>query len=323
MRLHPVWGLILFFLAALATTSLAVGGEFPATPPGYTRLEIEGFQVYASETVLKQPADRWGRQPLSVLQRELNDLRRLLVPKIVSVLQEVPVWVEWDETSKLIPGAIAMYYHGSPDAMSKLGTIPAKANGIEVLTLRRLGEIRQPGTNLQQVVLLHEMSHAVHHRLLGSDNPELLGTFQQAVDRKLYEDVTDRFGRRGRAYARTNAAEYFAEISCAYLDSCNYYPFNYTQLQGYDPVGFAFVESVWKHPERFDRLAKKPATPTKHAPKINVLAERDAQLRLDKLRLQLKDGQTDQAKTGLQDLIRTFPATAAASDAKKLLKTLN
>ncbi len=43
MRLHPVWGLILFFLAALATTSLARGAE-PAggVPRGYELRDIEG-----------------------------------------------------------------------------------------------------------------------------------------------------------------------------------------------------------------------------------------------------------------------------------------
>src|SRR6516162_9901240 len=190
MRLHPMWGLILFFLAALATTSLAYGGNLPGgTPDGYERREIEGFTVYVNKQVLKQPFDRWGRQPLSVLERELNDLRRILVPRIVSVLQEVPIWAEWDVNDKINPGAIARYYGGSAEGLVKLGGDARKANCVEVLTLRRLGEIRQPGTALQQVVILHEMAHAVHHRLLGWYNPELTATFQQAVDRKLYDEV--------------------------------------------------------------------------------------------------------------------------------------
>jgi len=82
MRLHPMWGLILFFLAALATTSLAYGGDLPGgTPDGYERREIEGFTVYVNKQVLKQPFDRWGRQPLSVLERELNDPESFLFCK--------------------------------------------------------------------------------------------------------------------------------------------------------------------------------------------------------------------------------------------------
>src|SRR5947209_3508725 len=109
MRLHPVWGLILFFLAALATTSLAQGAE-PAAPAGYEVRNIEGFTVYVNKKVLQQGVDRWGRQPLSVLERELNDLRRILVPRIVAVLQEVPIWAEWDSSDKLSPNAIARYF---------------------------------------------------------------------------------------------------------------------------------------------------------------------------------------------------------------------
>ena len=215
MRLHPVWGLILFFFAALATTSLAYGADLPGgTPSGYERREIEGFTVYVNQDVFKHPYDRWGRAPLSVLERELNDLRRILVPKIVSVLQEVPIWAEWDVHDQINPGAIARYYGGSADGLVKLGGDGRKANCVEILTLRRLGEIRHPGTPLQQVIILHEMAHAVHHRLLGWQNPELKATFQQAVDRKLYDEVNDRFGRRAKAYARTNELEYFAEISC-------------------------------------------------------------------------------------------------------------
>jgi hypothetical protein len=330
MRLHPMWGLVLFFLAALATGSLAYGAELPGgTPKGYERRDIEGFTVYVNNKVFQQPTDRWGRQPLRVLESELNDLRRILVPKIVRVLQEVPIWAEWDETDKLSPGAIARYYGGSAEGLLKLGGDPRKANCVEVMTLRRLGEIRHPGTALQQVVVLHEMAHVVHHRLLGWDNPELEATFKQAVDRKLYDEVNDRFGRRTKAYARTNAAEYFAEVSCAYLDSCNYYPFNYSQLQGYDPAAFKFVERVWKHPERFSVIAGTPAPGSNKSAastsvaRTDVYAERDAQLKLDKLRAQAQDAKSEQAKKALQDLVRTFPGTAAADEAKQLLKSLN
>jgi hypothetical protein len=330
MRLHPVWGLILFFLAALATTSLAYGAELPGgTPDGYERRDIEGFTVYVNKQVLQQPADRWGRQPITVLERELNDLRRILIPSIFAVLQEVPIWAEWDVNDKINPGAIARYYGGSADGLTKLGGDPRKANCVEVLTLRRLGEIRHPGTSLQQVIILHEMAHAIHHRLLGWGNPELTATFQQAVDRKLYDDVNDRFGRRGKAYARTNEMEYFAEISCAYLDSCNYYPFNYSLLQGYDPAGFAFVERVWKQPERFALIARKNApvggatSDSAAAMRFNVYAERAALLKLDRLRAQIRAGQAEQAEKRLEDLVHEYPGTAAATDARSLLTKMN
>src|SRR5205085_12298854 len=138
-----------------------------------------------------------------------------------------------------------------------------------------------------------------------------------------YDEVNDRFGRRGRAYARTNAAEYFAEISCAYLDSCNYYPFNYEQLRTHDPAGFKFVERVWKEPERFSAITATArggeapprtdgaAASAPAAPRTDVYAERDAMLKLDQLRVVLRQGKKAEAKKGLENLIRTFPKTDA------------
>jgi hypothetical protein len=317
MRLHPFWGFVLLFLAMLVFGSLASAGEpGMATPHGYERRNVEGFTVFASQEVLARTADRHGRLPLDVLGKELNDLKRILVPKIVSVLQDVPIWAEWDVVDPNMPNAVAVHYHGSPEALRKAGIDPRKSGCIAVLTLRRLGEIRRPGTALQQVVILHEMAHAVQYRLLGMDNPELEAVFQQAVDRKLYEQVNDRFGRYGRAYARTNSAEYFAEISCAYLDACNYFPFNYSQLQDYDPVGFALVERVWKHPDEFKAGGPKPA-----AREPTVFEERTAQLKLDRLKAKANEGPSDEVKKGLRDLVRQFPGTAAADEARTLLKS--
>ncbi|HEY1378818.1 MAG TPA: hypothetical protein VGF55_18605 [Gemmataceae bacterium] len=346
MRLHPVWGLILFFLAALATTSLARGAELAGgTPKGYELRTVEGFTVYVNRKVLQQPVDRWGRQPLTVLEQELHDLHRILVPKMLRILQDVPIWAEWDLTHKLIPNAIAVYYGGTAEGLLKLSGDPRKVNCVEILSMKRLGEVRHPGRSPEQIIILREMAHVVHHRLLGWDNPELKATFQQALDRDLYDEVNDRSGRRTTSSARTNVAQYFAEVSCAYLDSCNYFPFNRAQLRGYDPTGYAFLERVWTHPEQVTAIAKKPTPePAKGAkgaatgkpapgkpaagkapaaPRLDAFAERSAQLRLDKLLIQMREGDPQKARPGLEDLIRLYPGTTAAGDAEKLLKVLN
>jgi hypothetical protein len=329
MRLHPAWGLVLFFLSALAASSLASGAE-PATgaPEGYERRNLEGFTVYVNRQVLTHNADGFGRRPLDVLERELGDLKRILVPKIVAVLQDVPVWAEWDDSEKDRPGVLARYFYGTADGLSKFGVDPRKLNCIEVLSLRRLAEIRRPGTALQQIIILHEMAHAVQHRILGMENLELETIYQQAMERKLYQQVNDRFGRSGKAYASTTAAEYFAELSCAYLDSCNYFPFNNEQLKGYDPVGYKFVERVWTQPERFNFIAKPKTSVSVASPaeaqsvtviRNDIYAERDAMMKLDQLKVLIRQGHKEPVKKGLDELARTFPRTEAAKEARKLL----
>ena len=309
------------------------------TPDGYEKVNLEGFTVYANLRVTGQAHDGFHRPPLRVLENELNDLKRILHPKIVGILQGIPIWAEWDVSDSISPGAVARYYGGPADHYRKMGGDPRKANCVEVMSIKTLASIRRPGTPLQQIIILHEMAHAVHHRLLGWENPELEAVFKQAVDRKLYDWVNDRFGRQGKAYARTNAGEYFAEISCAYLDSCNYFPFNYEQLRGHDPAGFKFAERVWKQPDRFSLIAVKTGTETPSTktntkkgvpaasepvtPRTDSQAEMDAMVTLDRLRGQANNkAKQAEVKKGLEILIRTFPGTDAASEAKDLLKSI-
>ena len=287
--------LVLAAFLLLASTLRA--GAADKIPDGYERRDVEGFTVYVGVSVLHQPNDGFGQPTLTCLERELNDLKRILHPKIVGILQGIPIWVEWDFHDRLSPpGAVARYFSGSADELKKAGGDPRKAHNIEVISLRTLAWARKPGTALQQIVILHEMAHAVHHRLLGWDNPELEAIYQQAMERKLYDKVNDRFGRRGPAYARTNPREYFAEISCAYLDSCNYFPFNHEQLHGHDALGFKFVKRVWQEPDRFSVIAvktdidtgSKGGTTTTHSdPRNDTFSERDAMLKLDQLRAML------------------------------------
>jgi hypothetical protein len=337
VRLHPAWIVLLFVPVARAAGPFTVEGDpTAAPPPGYERRTTEGFIVYVNKAVFQQPRDRWGRPPFSVLERELSDLRRLLAPMIVTMLQrKVPVWVEWDEPLKDRPDGhiIAMArYRLRPQAegwgdqepekrteewRQAMQRLNPKAGSIEVCSLRLLGEARRPGPGGHEIVMLHEVAHAVHDRLLGWDHPDVRAAYQQAVDRRLYDDVTDRYGRRCKAYARTNEMEYFAEISCAYLDLCNYFPFNYSQLQSYDPAGFAVVERVWRQPERFQRGVKAAVHDRA------VFIERAAQLRLDQLKSKAKDGTTDELKKALNDLVRAFPDTAAADEARRQLSSLD
>jgi hypothetical protein len=137
-----------------------------------------------------------------------------------------------------------------------------------------------------------------------------------------------------RPYGRTNANEYFAEISCAYLDSCFYYPFTYGDLKNHDPVGFSLMESVWKRPEQFTGRAGKVETP-RFAPSQSATgtiaragglagpdAEREAFRQLDRAKAMIRDGKKAEAQQSLDSILKTYPATLAADDARKTLNQL-
>jgi hypothetical protein len=318
------------FAVILATASTAPAADPVKPPAGFDVRTLKGFTILVHEAVLRQPADRWGRRPLDVLEAEFDDLKRVVPARHLELLRQVPVFVSWDAVPAN-SGIVAVYRSSLKGAKHVGGEDAPKINCIEILTLKRLGELRPPGSVFQQVVTLHEMAHAVHHRLLGWDAPEVKNAFNQAVERKLYDDSWDRSHRRGRAYARTNEAEYFAELTCAYLDSCHYYPFTYSELREHDPIGFALMDAVWKKPEQFaGRVAAVP-TPRFELPRQTAYAgvapggpaaERAAFAQLDRARALQRDGKADEARKVLDAVVKTFPSTIAAGDARRMLSNL-
>lgn len=318
-------------LTALLLPTLAAAADRPA-PAGYQVRSLRGFTVLIHDELEAQRADRWQRRPLDLLEAEFDDLRRILNPTLFEMVRQIPIWVRWHSPDRAMPDAVAFYHGQSASHLERYGKEPLLANSIELVSLKRLGELRPPGSKFQQVILLHELAHAVHHRLLGFDAAEVKSAYQLAVERKLYDMVADRTGRLGRAYARTNPAEYFAEISCSYLDSCFFYPYTFQDLKAHDPVGFALMERVWKKPEQYAgrvppvttaRFATSTATTSTSAkPGITILSNAEAEKlaieQVTRARVLIREGKTDEAKRVLDTLLKYYSTTYAATDAKHL-----
>src|SRR5262249_7656867 len=132
----------------------------------------------------------------------------------------------------------------------------------EILNMCHLTEKWQPEKNSDQIILLHEMCHAIHSHILGNENQYVKASFAQAMDRGLYAEVKHETGRTLKAYASTNDHEYFAELSSAYLDRCAYFPFTREELKEYDPIGYKLMERLWGNKDpRASKSGKSPAKP--------------------------------------------------------------
>src|SRR5262245_975414 len=242
-------------------TAPAKSKSKPDVVPGYELRTIEGFTVLINRKALDEIEKVRGSyeiEPLDVLENELRALNTILIPKVLKPLQTVRIFVEWDDTP---PGTtlseeekargsrvVAVYRSGSPLRAAQEGKIhPLKMNAVEVMTLKRLTEMHQKGKD--QIILLHELCHTVHHVFLTFENRDVKAAYQQAMDRRLYDKV----------YAKTNANEYFAEISCAYLDRCNQAPREAAELKDYDPVGYRLMEQTWGKQEMIQKSREKVA----------------------------------------------------------------
>ena len=167
----------------------------------------------------------------------------------------------------------------------------------------------QPGVKLERCVILHELSHAVHLHLFGPDNPTIKAAHRQAMERKLYDEAEDVYGKKRKPYARVNEKEYFAELSCAYLNKLHYFPFNRDDLKKHDPMGYKMMEATWGTPKQIDAAVK-------------IESEKAATKRLDKARRLQMDKKTEEACTALEKLLEFYPQSRAAADAKPLLEKL-
>jgi hypothetical protein len=312
---------------------------------GYTTVMVQGFTVFVSDESKSHEDDaEFQRKPMDVLDLELRGIARVMPPRMLKILQTVKVFVEWqDPESKPKDGGpgvvVARYWYdsGRGAGMAMNGRDPRKANNIEILSMKHLTTKWQPGKTSEQIILLHELCHAVHAHLIGNKNPTVIETFNQAVERGLYAKVKHETGRELKAYASTNDHEYFAELSCAYLDRCAYYPFTREELREYDPAGYKLMVKVWGDTDPRSAAAKKgkanTQTSAKPAPKKNEdkpaatppAPSNDNAAAVRKLELietLIKADRKDKAREKLQEVIDEYSGTEAAKKAKKMLEDL-
>lgn len=228
-------------------------------PAGYKKDDLRGFTLYFSEEVLKKDRDsKLERKPLEALERELIIVETVLPADKVKNLKAVPIWVEWDERIAMNNGrrgqAVAVFYGGHQSNLLGGDANPLKANAVTILSLRALTDEHQPKTDSGRCVTLHELAHAFHHLVVGSENPIVNAAYKQAMERKLYDKAL---------YVATNEKEYFAEITCAYLDRLDYSPRTRDELKKLDAKGYEMLEKFWgKAPERKVPIAKGPKLST-------------------------------------------------------------
>jgi dipeptidyl-peptidase-4 len=94
-------------------------------------------------------------------------------------------------------------------------------------------------------MVLHELAHAYHFQVLGSDNADVNSAWQARVDSGDYEEVLHVSGDRRRHYALTNDMEYFAETTESYFGTNDFHPFVQAELKEVDPGGYALMRSAW------------------------------------------------------------------------------
>jgi hypothetical protein len=231
--------LLLGVLCSAVTVAPTAAQEQKFTPTSaYKKEFIEGFLVLINPEVLKQKEDT--QELRKELRAQFTAIGRVVPVGPLAVLKRVRIWVEWEKKKE---GAAE--FHPSAAWLKENGYNPDKAGGVELSNARNF--VKWSGAE-QPWMVLHELAHAYHHLVLGEKHASIETAYKQAMDRKLYDSVEYVNGGKRKAYATTNAKEYYAELSEAYFGKNDFYPFTRTDLKKHDPVGYQLMEKTWGTP---------------------------------------------------------------------------
>ena len=228
---------LLLALPVLALPALAL--LLPARNPWtYQTLELQGWSVQVQDELWAEEALR--EDVLALLRTELWELRTRLPAPVVERLQQVELRFHLDRAE--CPGGV---YHPSARWLVD-HDLPAEwAEGVEF----GVAENFLTWSRTQPDMVLHELSHAWHHRVLGYDHQGILDAFEEVVASGVLEEVVYITGGTKRAYALTNAQEFFAEMSEAWWGVNDMHPFVRGELlEGLPAVG-ALMEAAWRLPD--------------------------------------------------------------------------
>ena len=218
----------LLFLFGTGLPNASLGQTPPLSVSGYDTEKIAGFTLFLHPEIKKHEKE-FKTSPMEVLKLELKMLGQILNKKALTKVQTLPFWVEWDEApegANTGGGTVIAYYLSTDLRMTRIkGENPLRAKTITLCNLKTLTKLHQPGIDTGKCVLLHEVAHAVHDQLIGFENPEIKLAFTQAMNRKLYQPGL---------YMTSSSKEFFAELTCAYLDRLDHFPRNRGDLKKHD-----------------------------------------------------------------------------------------
>lgn len=227
------------------TACVVVAAAFAWADPAPTVSEpetrtIAGWTVKINAN-LQQEDQAALNVALKLLEQQLQEIVRVVPPAAVTELRKVTLWFS-PEYPGIGPRA---EYHPGAEWLKANGRDPAMVKGVEFTNIRIFKEESRRMPNFA----LHELAHAYHDRVLGNDLTEIKVALERAKADGKYDRVERRDAKGNvkldRAYALTNAQEYFAETTEAFFSINDFCPFTRSELAKNDPDMLAVLKKVW------------------------------------------------------------------------------
>jgi len=219
----------------------------PSKPTSRTDRTLEGWTIRVDDRLLTGESAVVGTRALKFLENKLADIKAVVPAGKLVELQSVPIVLDLTH-GKLGP----MQYHPSAEWL--------KANGYAIdlarcVHLPRAADVAtRRNINEQPWVILHELAHAYHDRVLGFDEPRIRDAYENYKKSGRGDQTLLFDGNRVRHYALTDRKEFFAEMTESWFGTNDFFPFNRAELKESEPAIYELMTNIWSPS---DRKAKK------------------------------------------------------------------
>lgn len=233
-----------FRLATVSALLAATGISFSSAGTGkkVVRIEhqvrqIEGWNVHVDVSLLEGEHKETGDLALRIMGERLHQISLRLPAEPVARMRDVPIYLDRDH-----PLGNA-HYHPEADWLEKHGYDPAMGKAVQLTQAASL--IREARSPHGSSVLLHELAHAYHDRVLGFDHPGILAGYKAFCDSRKFDRTPVTSGGNRPHYGLTDHKEFFAEMTETFFVGNGYYPFNHYQLYQEHPESYALIARIW------------------------------------------------------------------------------
>ncbi len=201
-------------------------------------IRLEGWTVEVDQRLHSDEHRELGERAVALLRARLADVVTVVPAERVAQLRKVTIWLDLDH-GKLNN----MQYHPSANWLEQNGYSRDLAKGVHIPVAAQF--VSPKHQHIQPWCVLHELAHAYHDQVLGSDDRAIKKCWQDYVASGHGRQVLHVDGRTTTHYATTNHKEFFAEMTEAYFGTNDFYPFVHGELKQSEPETYALLRAIW------------------------------------------------------------------------------
>lgn len=202
--------------------------------------KMQGWTVQVNRRLLEGDAQA-TEKALELLAGQLDIINKVVPAKPLEALHAVPLWFNPLHSERDQPKA---EYHPGAGWLRENQRDPVMVKAVEFTNI----SIFEKECRRMPMLVLHELAHAYHDRVLGFENAEIVAAYEQAKAGGRYKHV-DRWSgtalSKSDAYALSNPREYFAETSEAFFGRNDFQPFDSGELKEMDPGMYRLLGKLW------------------------------------------------------------------------------